>query len=61
MLVHSLPPQNGVFIEASNTVFLANDAIREESGDQYIPPLTSHSGDNYFNRDTQIMHLVSVM
>lgn len=35
------------------------NAIREEGGDEYIPAMTtSYSGANFFNRETQIMHLV---
>ena len=55
-----LPLQSGVYIESSNTVYLPSDAIHEQSGEEFIPALTSHSGANYFNRDTQFMHLVSV-
>ena len=54
--------QDGVYIEATNTVYLENSAIREDGGDEYIPPLSnSHSGANFFYRETQIMHLVRLM
>ena len=51
--------QNGVFLEAENTRYLDNGAVRDEEGDDYIPDLdTSHSGANFFDRDSQILHLV---
>ena len=53
--------QDGVFIEATNTVYLESSAIREDGGEEYIPALdTSYSGANFFDRDTQIMHLVRI-
>ena len=49
-----------MYIEATNTVYLDSEAIHEEGGDEFIPSFANHSGANFFNRDTQIMHLVRI-
>ena len=50
-----------MYIEATNIVFLESSAIKEEGGEEFIPSLdNSYSGANFFDRDTQIMHLVRV-
>ena len=60
MVTLSLPPslQDGVFIEAENTRYLDSGAVQDLEGD-HIPDLeASISGANYFDRDTQTLHLV---
>ena len=49
--------QNGVFIEPKNTQFLDNGAVTQLDGD-HTPDYTDISGANYFERNTQLLHMV---
>ena len=51
--------QDGVYLEPSNSELQKGGGVKKQSGDQYIPELSSsHSGANYFSRRSQILHLV---
>ena len=51
--------QNGIFIEASNVQYESNDIVKQLDDSAHIPSLDDHSGTNYFDRSTQMLHLVS--
>ena len=59
LCVLSFPMQNGIFIESSNTQYTAEGAIFDESDNSFLPGFDQHSGYNYFDRDTGILHLVT--
>ena len=57
--VFSIPLQNGIFIESSSTRYTTEGAVFEESDASFLPTFDKHSGFNYFDRDTRILHLAS--
>ena len=48
-----------MYIASANTKYTTNGAAYEESDPSFVPSYDSFSGDNYFDRNTQILHLVS--
>ena len=51
--------QNGVFIEPVNVRYLDEGGVQQLDGD-YVPNRSLLSGSNYFERESQIMHFVSL-
>ena len=57
LLLLTLFLQNGVFIEAQNTEYHTTGARTSLKGD-HIPAFWHHSGANYFDISSQVLHLV---
>ena len=55
---HPLVQQNGIFIEPENVQYFQEGGVQQLDGD-YIPGLDKFSGANYFERESQFLHLVS--
>ena len=49
--------QNGIFIEPENVEFLEGGGVQQLDGD-FIPSREQFGGSNYFDRESQILHLV---
>ena len=53
----NLSSQNGIFIEPENVEYLPEGGVQQLDGD-HIPQKDMFGGANYFDRETQFMHLV---
>ena len=53
--------QNGIYIEPKDVRYLPDGQAVRRPGDDYYPLFDDHSGANYFERDTQLLHLVGTI
>ena len=53
-------PQDGIYIEPKDVRYLPDGQAVRRPGDDYYPLFDDHSGANYLERETQLLHLVGI-